>query len=64
MKYKGVEIPNREIRSYIASLNAKRVKTRGPRPNAGRPRVMRPCPLCGVSLSATEMRKHRCEGVA
>jgi hypothetical protein len=48
---------NRAAKSALGrALNALR-KTYG----GGRPRVIRPCPKCGLELSAREMRAHKCD---
>ena len=51
---------NKADKSEIGRLlNSFRTNTR----NAGRKKILRPCPKCGLVLSAREMHKHtRCGG--
>ena len=41
-------------------LNSLRKNTK----NAGRKKLLRPCPACGIELGAREMRAHKCEAAA
>lgn len=49
------------IAEWNRRRQAKRVTRSGGR-NGGRPKVLRPCPKCGLALPAVEMRRHKCEG--
>lgn len=40
-------------------IAAKRSVSTGGR-NGGRPKLLRPCPRCGVQLGAVDLRRHKC----
>jgi hypothetical protein len=52
-------IPDAVLTSEWARRNAAKRRTYGA--GSGRPKIMRPCPTCGVEFSASDLRRHRCK---
>ncbi len=53
----GHLVPEREILTAAGRIQGERRRGKGS--GGGRPVVLRPCPKCGASFSAREMRKHQ-----